>query len=227
MTQGSPRPLAGRRRFLSASLEGHRDVRGTMADPPEIAASNLELADDELAALASACWTEAEDRPAQPFNEESIQAPIRAALEFASAADGRHRRARRLFEEFLRRGGRLLPRETDPFTTRLHWTYWLIAQRLCETSVPDPARRCAGPCESPQICPSAKNGTRTLCAQSLVFPFLHSAGGRTGWNLHKTALAIIRGLERAAVVREPTSGAPFQLEAPAVRQALQRFLSRH
>src|SRR5687767_10627297 len=99
-----------------------------------------EPTDEELIELARACWKETEP---MTYEEDAARAAVAAAIDFAADADSQHFAARRAFEKFLESGNRLLP-HADPFTTRLHWTIWLMAQRLFETSLYDGARRCIG-----------------------------------------------------------------------------------
>lgn len=88
------------------------------------------------------CWERAEALSAPPLDETTAPAALAAAVNFAADTDRRrHVGVRRVLEDILRSGRRLVA-TVDTFTARLHWTYWFMAQRLFETSIYDPARRC-------------------------------------------------------------------------------------
>lgn len=160
----------------------------------------LFLDDDALAQLARDCWNQAE-----PLADPTVVE--------AAARHHQHHEARR----------------PNPVTHREHWAIWLMAQRLCDTSVYDPARRCVGECEKkPEDappgwhCPVADDRTSVACARSLVFPYRHvtHAGAfhtRPVENQRQVAKAIARGL--ACIGKHHT--------VHAIRQSLRRFPEKH
>jgi hypothetical protein len=182
----------------------------------------------QLAALARASWKRAKALAAPPHDDDAARAAIAAALKFAADATSQHAFAQRAFDDFLKSGRVLFP-STDRFTARLHWTIWLMAQRLFEFSTYDRARRCKRACRLPNACPAADDPKHKACSRILVFPYLHltsdASNAYSGWNLHKAARAINRGLSKADVVRQ--NGNPYRLNEPAVRQAIARFSERH
>lgn len=196
-------------------------------------ASSSLLDDEALAGLARDCWIEA----GQQSQPEHIDADARAAVADAVAfAAGQHYRftpAQRVMEALPQNAG-FVKRSADPFTRRLQRAVRLMAQRLFETSVYDPALRCTGTCERPDdappawMCPSENDITRERCAKSLVFPWSdekHDEAGNvvlTG-NKNKAAHAIVRGFTRADLVRQP-NGHPYVLTKESVRITLRRSL---
>jgi hypothetical protein len=155
--------------------------------------------DEALGNLARACWADAGATP-NPFKDETAaQAMILRALDYSARSRSEFRIARRVF-----RSGRFtVPRANkDPLSPRLLRTYWLMATRLWETSVADPAR------------PSG-----------VAFPYLHERVGDAREpsshvvpNWGKTADAIVRGLKR---LREE-GDLSYLPDRAAVREALKR-----
>jgi hypothetical protein len=148
---------------------------------------------------------EADRAAIRALDDDRARAAIEAALRSAAKADRRHNLALLAFEDFPRPERRSGPKKNDTFTAQLHWTIWLMAQALFDFSVCD--------CER------------------LVFPYLHSTNTPngtvySGWNKHKAARAIIRGLTKADVVRQ-SNGSRYVIEEPAVRRVIDRFNEKH
>jgi hypothetical protein len=108
------------------------------------------------------------------------------------------------------------------------WAVWFMAQRLFDTSVSDPAKRCVGECEKPADappswhCPVPRDPTHGVCARSLVFPYRHETHDGNGHlrrveNQTKAANAIVGGFARIGIHQTVS----------AVRQILSRFPARH
>jgi hypothetical protein len=126
--------------------------------------------DEALACLAHVCWEEAQ-APDPYQDEEAARNLIHEALEVAARHHFRFLAARRIFDTFLTMNRPVLPRVKDSLTSRLQRTYWLMANRLRDTTVFDPDRRCRTACERPQDCRSVNDPAQVRCVKSLIFPY--------------------------------------------------------
>lgn len=191
----------------------------------------MALSDSNLERIALECWDQAA-LFTQPGEVESVaRAAVLDALVFAASKRSIYLDAQRIFEEFLKTGRHLLRRPENPFTNRLHRAIWLMAQRLFETSLYDPRRRCASMCQAPDgpharaRCPAVDDPSRTECVRSLVFPYLKVSGDSFVPNVDKTAKAIVKGFELADI--RQTNGDPYWPSPDAVRKVIARFPRSH
>ena len=181
------------------------------------------ITDEELRTAAEACWEQAASLIVPEFDEDAARAALASAVKVAVSTSNEHLTAQRVLDAFVESGRRLVT-ATDPFTARLNWTIWLMAQRLFATSLVDPLQQCTNACREPNRCSADREQDRAQCLQSFVFPFLHLVQNRRGgfhydgWNVHKAAKAIVRGIEAAAI--QQANGLPYvPSERPSARQS--------